>query len=53
MLTKILEMGACLIEKGIHLESVTTAARETQIKEALELSSARLQNGGSLHRQKL
>lgn len=33
MLTKILEMGACLIEKGIHLEFVTTAARETQIKE--------------------
>ena len=40
-----------LIEMGIYLEFVRTAAQETQIKEALELSSARLQNGGSLHRQ--
>lgn len=53
MLTKISETGACLIEKGIHLEFVRTAARETQIKEAFELSPARRQNGGSLYRQKL
>ena len=38
---------------GIHLEFVRTVAQETQIKEAFELSSARLQNGGSLYRQNL
>ena len=42
-----------LVEMGIHLEFVRTTAQETQIKEAFELSSARLQNGGSLYKQNL
>lgn len=34
--------------KGVYLGFVKTVARETQIQEALELCSARLQNGRGL-----
>ena len=50
-LTKILETDTGLKLKGVYLGFV--AAQETQIQEALELYSARLQNAGDLDRQKL
>ena len=34
--------------RGVYLGFVRTVAWETQIQEALELCSTRLQNGGSL-----